>query len=139
MPMQDLTLMSAMLTKLNWMEERQKVLGQNIANADTPNYQPQDVKTPDFKSMLKNSASPASLASTALAVTDPKHMSAGGTSGSSATMPLTRQKFTYETSPSGNAVVLEEQLMKMSQNYTDYQFTANLYHKNMQMLKSAVK
>jgi flagellar basal-body rod protein FlgB len=142
MPMQDLTLMSAMLTKMNWMEERQKVLSQNIANADTPDYRPQDVKAIDFKSFLNNSTSAVSLAgpsSASLATTDVKHILSGGGADTAGSLPAGSQRFTYETSPAGNAVILEEQLIKMNQNYTDYQFTSNLYRKNMQMMKDALK
>lgn len=149
MPLQDLTLMSAMLTKMNWMEERQKVLAQNIANADTPGYQPNDVKPLDFKNLLKGSTSAVSLGASApsvasvaasdLAVTDAKHILGGSsaeTAGKSATSP---EKSPYEVSPAGNAVILEEQLIKLNQNVTDYQFTSNLYQKNMDMIKASLK
>lgn len=146
MPLQDLTLMSAMLTKMSWLEERQKVLAQNISNADTPNYQPMDVKPLDFKNLLQSSASKSSLgaaaphlASTSLAVTDPMHIPSGGSSASAGKLPTSAEKSPYEVSPDGNAVILEEQLVKMNQNYTDYQFTTNLYQKNIDMIKSALK
>ena len=149
MPMQDLTLMSAMLTKMNWMEERQKVLAQNIANADTLGYQPQDVKPLDFKNLLQSSTSSVSLGSGVsgpsapaagmLAVTDPKHIVGSGSSETAGKSPTMEEKSPYEVSPAGNAVILEEQLIKMNQNYTDYQFTSNLYAKNMEMLKASLK
>ena len=146
MPTHDLTLMSAMLTKMNWMEERQKVLAQNIANADTLGYQPQDVKPLDFKNLLQSSTSSVSLgtsvsapAAGALAVTDPKHIVGGGSAETAGKQPTAEEKSPYETSPAGNAVILEEQLIKMNQNYTDYQFTSNLYQKNMEMLKASLK
>ena len=88
---------------------------------------------------MKNSASPVSLGAAGLAVTDPKHITGGGSAETAGNMPTDQQKFTYEVNPSGNAVILEEQLLKMSQNFTDYQFTANLYQKNIQMLKEALK
>ena len=40
MAMQDLTLMSAMLRKMDWHEERQKIIAQNIANADSRRVPP---------------------------------------------------------------------------------------------------
>lgn len=146
MPMQDLTLMSAMLTKMNWMEQRQKVLAENIANADTPDYQAQDIKSLDFKNLLQSSTSPVSLgagaasaAASVLAKTDAKHIGAGESATIGGKSATGAEKNPYEVSPSGNAVILEEQLIKMNQNYTDYQFTTNLYQKNMDMLKQALK
>ena len=59
---QDLTLMQAAIDKMHWKAQRQKVLSQNIANADTPGYTPQDIKPPDFKSLLKSSTSSPSVA-----------------------------------------------------------------------------
>jgi flagellar basal-body rod protein FlgB len=138
--------MSAMLAKMNWMEERQKVLAQNVANADTPNYQPMDVKPLDFKNLLQSSTSKASLgAATAslpapgLAVTNPMHIASGGNAGLAGKSPVEQEKNPYEVSPAGNAVILEEQLVKMNQTYMDYQFTSNLYQKNIDIIKEAIK
>ena len=36
--------------RIAWLEERQRVLAQNIANADTPGYQPRDLG--DFSNVL---------------------------------------------------------------------------------------
>src|SRR4051812_5115168 len=118
MPTHDLTLMSAMLTKMNWMEERQRVLAQNVANADTPGYQPQDVKPLDFKNLLQSSTSAVSLGASAaatpassLAVTDPKHITSGGSTAIGGKAAEGAEKSPYEVSPAGNAVILEEQLI----------------------------
>ena len=37
--------------------------------------------------------------------------------------------------PSGNAVVLEEQLMKVAETVMDHQITANLYAKHVNMIR----
>ena len=146
MPFQDLTVMSALLNKMGWMEERQKVLAQNIANADTPNYQPMDVKPLDFKNLLQSSTSAASLGAGSagmqapgLAVTDPKHIASGASAALAGKHAVEQEKSPYEVSPDGNAVILEEQLVKMNQNYMDYQFTTNLYQKNIDIIKEAIK
>lgn len=136
---QDLSLMTAMIEKMRWQEQRQKVLAQNIANADTPGYQPQDIKPIDFKSLLGSSASKLPLGSTGLATTNANHLTSGGASAKAANAKVQHAKETYETSPVGNAVVLEEQLLKMNENMTDHQFISNLYQKNMQMLKDSTK
>ena len=44
----------------------------------------------------------------------------------------------YETSPNGNAVVLEEQMIKVSELQANYQLAANLYQKNLGMLRTAI-
>ena len=139
---QDLTVLQAAITKMHWNEARQKVLSQNISNADTPNYTPMDIKPLDFKTLLKGSASslPAGASGGVnLATTNPAHISLGGGSGSSGIPKATKEKDPYETSPSGNAVILEEQLLKMNQNYTDHHLTTTIYQKNIDMLKDSLQ
>jgi len=139
---QDLTIMSAMLQKMDWLEERQKVIAQNIANADTPGYRPMDVKEPDFKSMLKSSTTmQAATPKPMMAATDAKHIQTEtATQLQQADVPPpSRQKNPYEIAPAGNAVVLEEQLIKMNANYSEHAFISNLYQKNMNMLKDSLK
>lgn len=150
MAMQDLTLMSAMLKKMDWLEERQKVIAQNIANADTPGYKPLEVKEIDFKEMLGGSTSKLSLSISAaeggasaakgLALTAPTHIDTDGTQGGGGKkMPSSKQKQVYEVAPAGNSVIMEEQLLKMNANYTDHAFVSNLYQRNINMIKAALK
>lgn len=142
---QDLTIMSAMLQKMDWLEERQKVIAQNIANADTPGYRPMDVKEPDFKSMLQSTTSAKSMKAAVpmpqMAATNPQHIQTEtATQLEQADLPKpTRQKDPFEVAPAGNAVTLEEQLIKLNQNYSDHAFISNLYQKNMDMLKESLK
>jgi flagellar basal-body rod protein FlgB len=145
MTTENLTLMQAAIRKMHWHEERQKVLSQNIANADTPSYKPQDIDPLDFKELLASSTSKLSLGTAAtagvaageMATTNSKHL---GLNGSAPGKLVTKtEKDPYETSPSGNSVVLEEQLLKMNQNDTDHRLTTTIYQKNLDMLKSALR
>ena len=136
MTTQNLTLVNAALQKMHWNEERQKVLAKNIANADTPGYKPEDIKPLDFKQLLKTSSSTGSISA---ATTNSKHISSGGDSTSSGKVLAGKQKSPYETSPSGNSVILEEQLLMMNQNYTDHRLSATIYQKTMDMLKKSAK
>lgn len=149
MVMQDLNLMAALLQKMDWTENRQKLLAANIANADTAGYKAQDLEPLDFKDLLGSSTSKLSLAAassagsahvapSALETTDPKHISVN-TGSVSVGGDGTRQKRTYETSPDGNSVILEEQLVKMNSNFADHSLATNLYLRNMAMLKTSLK
>jgi len=139
----DLKLMGALLKKTSWLEERQKVLAQNIANADTPGYEAQDIKPLDFKNLLEKSHAAGLTtagSSSALDETNSAHLNASGiTSSTSSKVKPSPDKKTYETSPTGNQVVLEEQLLKMNENMTDHRFTTNLYQKYMEMIKTSLK
>jgi flagellar basal-body rod protein FlgB len=44
----------------------------------------------------------------------------------------------YEAAPTGNSVVLEEQMMKLAETQMDYRLTTNLYRKNVELLKTAI-
>ena len=135
MTTQDLALMQAAIQKMHWHEERQKVLSQNIANADTAGYKPKDIAPMDFKAILESTTS--KLPMTGLAVTSPAHLGANGTSAGK--ISAKNEKNPYEASPTGNAVVLEEQLLKMNENYTDHRLTTTIYQKNIDMLKNVTR
>jgi len=125
MTTQDLALMQAAIKKMHWHEQRQRVLAQNIANADTAGYRALDLAPLDFKALLESSSRDIALS---VATTDPQHFGSGGASGSSV-RPVA----------SGNAAVLEEQLLKMNENYVDHRLTTTIYQKNIDMLKRALR
>ncbi|MCK4946338.1 MAG: hypothetical protein KAS59_08765 [Alphaproteobacteria bacterium] len=145
MTTQDLTLMQATIQKMHWHESRQKVIAQNIANADTPMYTPHDISPLNFKELLESSTSKLSLSASTtgsaghLATTNAKHLGSSSSSSSSRQVPEKNQKNPYETSPSSNSVILEEQLLKMNENYADHRLTTTIYQKNIDMLKASIR
>ena len=44
----------------------------------------------------------------------------------------------YETAPSGNAVVLDEQMGKLAETQLDYELTTNLYRRQVGLIKTAL-
>ena len=70
------------------------------------------------------------------AATDDRHMRGTVIRGGPA--EVGRQKDTYETSPAGNAVILEEQLIKIAETQASYQTMTNLYRKHMDLLRLAL-
>ncbi len=117
--------------RLDWLSQRQQVLAENVANADTPNYVPRDLDEAEFGRILRNQLSPMSPNATHAA-----HLR--GTVQRGGPANATRQKDPYETSPSGNAVILEEQLIKVTKTQSDYQMIVNLYRKHMDMVRTAL-
>ena len=119
----------AMLTeRMAWLNQRQAVPAQNIANAGTPGYKPKDLAPVDFKRLAE-----AATRRIGITTTDSRHLA--GVSPTKAAFSVIKQTDTYETSPSGNAVVLEEQLMKVAETVMDHQITANLYAKHVNMIR----
>lgn len=114
---------------MHWHQTRQKLLAENVSNADTPGFRPSDLRQPVFRPS-------GAAAATAVAVdrTNPAHMAA--TSSCAGEDPLPARSF--EVTPSGNGVHLEDEMLKVAQNQSDYQLAASLYQKSMSMLKIAV-
>jgi flagellar basal-body rod protein FlgB len=132
--MQDIGLLNAIGAKIDYLSRRQEVISQNVANADTPGYRPQDLTKVDFGSFLGRHATGGDTLR--LRATQSNHMGPeGSTPGQAKDRP---QKSTYEVAPAGNAVILEEQLVQANTNKMDYDLMINLYNRNLQLLRTAV-
>lgn len=121
-------LMQALRTRMQWHQTRQKLLAENVANADSPRFRPLDLKAPSFD----RDGSGAS--SVALAQTNPGHMGPSGQRGSFDSNKARR----FEVTPNGNGVNLEDEMMKVAQNQADYQLAASLYSKGLGLMKIAI-
>jgi flagellar basal-body rod protein FlgB len=117
--------------RLGWLTERQRMISQNVANADTPGYQARDLRPQDFGSMLANLRSRL-----APAATDPSHIALGGSSSSSGARQDRAQP--YETTLSGNTVSLEREMTKAADTATDYALVTNIYRRQLNMLRTVI-
>ena len=123
------TLFKMMGRKMNWLAERQTVLSQNLANANTPGYKARDVKAASFKDLV-GASSGASMTTT-----HPNHVA--GLKGGSGNFKTFEAK-TYETSPDGNSVNVEEQMLNVSSTASQHKQVTNLYKRHMGMVRRAV-
>jgi hypothetical protein len=71
MAIPDLPILSMLRTRMQWHQQRQRVLAENIAHADTPRYHARDLAPPNFASALQR-------ASVTMARTHPGHIEAAG-------------------------------------------------------------
>lgn len=134
MTTENLSLFKALGAKMDYINQRQRIISQNISNADTPGYKPQDLVEVDFRSALKNIDKQRSR-NVFVEKTNNGHM----TGPNDINDPDSRkQKKTYEVAPVGNAVIMEEQLIKSGRNMVDYNMMTNLYQKNVGMIKTAL-
>ena len=124
-----LPLIEMLKTRMHFHQARQKVLAENVANADTPGFKPQEVREPSFDPRGR-----AVGGSLGVARTNAAHLSLGAGRPGIDEKNATR----FETRPSGNSVNLEDEMLKVAQNQSDYQLAASLYQKSMQMLKTAI-
>jgi len=130
MPISDIPIFAMLRTRMHWHQERQRVLADNIANADTPNFHPRDLAPLDA-----NRPAPAA-GPVALVRTDPMHLAAAGAGAEVRFAPDKRGG--YETRPAGNAVSLEDEMIKVAANQMDYQMVTTLYSRGLGLIKTAV-
>ena len=110
--------------RLAWLDRRQGLLAQNIANANTPGFSAKDL-TPFAQTLARTLP--------ALAVTSPLHLSGGGDSG--LTDPTLRPT---ERAPDGNAVSVEDQLTKVADTDGAQALVTTLYHSYLGMFRTAL-
>jgi flagellar basal-body rod protein FlgB len=128
MTVSDIPIFSMLRSRMQWHQERQKVLAENVANADTPKYRPRDLKPLDFGSQV------AQAGQVRIASTDPAHIT-----GANATGPFaSAQNNKYDVRPAGNAVSVEEEMIKVAANQMDYQAATSLYSRSMGLFRVAL-
>lgn len=132
MAMFDLPMLGMLKTKMQWHQARQGVLAHNVANADTPRFRPSDLKAMDSKEAMR----PSGLSSVSAARTNSAHIKAS--MGSQKTAFDNKTARGWETTPAGNSVVLEEQMIKVSANQFDFQMASTLYSRSLGLLKTAI-
>jgi flagellar basal-body rod protein FlgB len=130
MAFNDITLFSAMKTKFSWLTQRQDVLAQNIANADSPGYRARDLKALDFKKIVRSQEDHIKMAAT-----NPSHIDGRGRTGDFAAGKV---RSPYETAPAGNSVVLEEQMHKINENSATHRLISELYKKQLGLFRAVL-
>lgn len=119
-------------TRLSFLEARNQAIAENIANADTPRFTPSDLKKPSFAELLADAREGVSMR-----VTNPRHLP--GSPRSSAGPFKKVEAPDREATPDGNAVVLEDQMIKLAETQMAHETAISLYKKGLSMLRLAVR
>lgn len=118
MNLQNMSFFKLASDRLDWLTARQKVLSQNIANADTPGQRAQDVAP--FEEYLRQ-------------------VRGAGPGGSGENPPtVTRFRDSWVQSPDGNNIALEQQTILASSTASQHRLASTLYRKGHEMLMLAV-
>lgn len=132
MSIQNVPLMRAMASKMIYLDKRQGVIAQNMANADTPGYRPQDLTKVDFGKVLEKVIDTNRVS---MKTTNPNHLPhADGVERAKGK----NDRMTYEVAPAGNAVIMEEQMIKANQTQMDYSLMTGLMQKQASMYRLAL-
>jgi flagellar basal-body rod protein FlgB len=134
-------LFAMLKSRLTYVGERQKVLAENIANASTPGFAPHDLKPFAFQAAMAGQGGATSgagggSAAAGLMQTQAGHMAMTRKVGKPAG---SKSQMDSEITLDGNGVVLEEQMIKMTDARMDYDAAIGFYQKSLSLLRMAAK
>ena len=109
-------------TRLHWLDARQRVLAQNVANADTPGYRPADLQT--FAQSLAG-------AQGVMARTDPRHL-APTRDG------RVQRERRVERSMDGNGVALDREALRIADTETAHALAIGLHRRYLGLFRTAL-
>jgi flagellar basal-body rod protein FlgB len=112
--------------RIAWLEQRQRVLAQNIANADTPGYRPRDLSA--FAQALGQAA--PDLARTQAAHLAPRDSGPGGRARI--------DRAVAEVAPDGNAVSLDREALKVAETDQAHALASALHRRWTAMFRAAL-
>ena len=135
MNLAEIPLFAMLRGRLGYLNQRQNVISQNVANADTARFVPDDLKPFGFdaRTQMQNPGV-TMMASTQAGHMAPKNQPHGlGAQYKSVRSPDS------ETTVNGNAVVLEEEMLKMSDARMNYDAAITFYQKSLNLLRMAAR
>lgn len=118
--MKNIAILSLASGRASHAAERQKVVAENIANADTPGYRARDI--PDFSIARTKAPMKATRAS---------HFHGGG-HGAAVRAHIVASEI---ESPNGNTVSLEEEMIRATQAEGSHNLALTIYAKSLDLLK----
>lgn len=130
---------------INLRSKRNSVLAGNIANVDTPDYRPRDIKFKKLmESCMQSSGAPGPISThtahldagdgkpALLAVTDPRHFHAGQTDEKKSAVEFSTERGVP------NSIDLDEEMAKLSANNLQYQAAVSALIKKFEGLMNAI-
>jgi flagellar basal-body rod protein FlgB len=129
MAITDLPLFSMLRSRMQWHQERQRLLSENVANADTPNFRPRDLAPLQF-----DRTGPV-LTAIGLERTKPGHFAS---SEASSSQFQSSRSAGFQVRTSGGGVNLEDEMIKVAANQMDYQAATTLYTRSLGLIKTAL-
>ncbi len=131
-------LLDAIARSMHQLDQRQRIVAENIANSETPHFKAREVAPADFSALLASQQARGA----APHVNRPLIAISDAMVAMGASRPrdprIVDDKDTSETKPDGNNVTLEDQLLKMGQIQTDFSALTSLYRKQMGLIDTAL-
>ncbi len=128
-------LFSMLKSRLGYINAREQVISQNVANADTSGFAPKDLQAFDVGRAMEDAGPQTGVVRAAM--TEAGHMQPK-TLQSEVEWKVVDSSDTTG-SLSGNKVTLEDEMAKMSEARMDYEAAVGFYQKAMGLLQLAAK
>jgi flagellar basal-body rod protein FlgB len=146
MDIESVPLFAMLKSRMGYLNQRQQVIAENVANASTPGFVPQDLQP----FTTKSSGGSGGLALAQPAQSDLTRSGSGEAAGMiafshSSSSDSGSSDFKAVQAPdadaelNGNQVVLEQQMLKMNETRSQYDIAVGLYQKAMGFLQLAAQ
>jgi flagellar basal-body rod protein FlgB len=138
----DVPVLALLRQSMSFHADRQQVIAENVANANTPGYTPRDLDESDFHSALRSQMSGGETGGRGalrLTTTNAGHIPASGAGGGSSSLWQASESPDSETTVNGNSVVIEEQMVRAQENRMRYESAVTLYQKSIGLLRTAIR
>lgn len=144
MDIANIPIFAMLRSRMGYLSQRQRVIAENVANANTPGFSPRELKPFSFQATAQGAQAPQAGQATpaggsSLAVTQPGHLQPPGAQGGAGGQVQSTKIKDSETTLDGNSVVLEEEMMKLSEARMDYDAAVGFYQKSLDILKLAAR
>jgi flagellar basal-body rod protein FlgB len=132
MRLDNIPLFDAIRGRLGWLEERQRVIAQNVANSDTPGFAARDLRASDdfAHAMMRQTQGVGMMRTSAAHIAVQPQRAINYASMASPDS---------ETTLDGNSVVVEEQMLRMAESRMAHDAAIGFYQKSMNMLRTAAR
>jgi flagellar basal-body rod protein FlgB len=131
-------LLTGLEARMRFAQQKQHVISQNIANADTPGYKARRVVEPNFGKVLKSvedSGKGNLVVAPRIALPDAFRSFGSQSAISEASVVDTSIS---EVKPNGNSVSIEDQMSELSNVQIEYGELLNLYRKQLGLFRIAL-
>lgn len=140
MNLAEIPLFSMLRGRMGYLTERQKVIAENVANADTARFVPSDMKPFSFDARMESQRmAQAGGGGGMMAATQAGHIAPPNARQGLGSQYKTMKSPDSETTLNGNSVVLEDEMIKMSEARMNYDAAISFYQKSMNLLRMAAR
>jgi flagellar basal-body rod protein FlgB len=138
----DVSVLALLRQSMSFNTERQRVISENVANANTPGYTAKDLDESEFnravQRQLRGHEAGNGPSRVRMLTSEAGHMS-GSAGGSASRNWGTTDAPDSETTVNGNSVVLEEQMVRAQETRMQYESALTLYQKSLGLIRMAIK